>query len=84
MSMAFIDSMGLIGAALLLLAYFMATTKRWDTHSAVYQLTNLSAAGLLVMYSFAKTAYVHVGINIVWAIVAIVGLVMLTRKKRRE
>ena len=83
-----IDFLGLIGAVLLLLAYFMATTKRWQTHSFPYQLSNLAAACLLIVYSFSKTAYVHVAINIVWASVAIVGLVMIvghlrTSKRRR-
>ena len=80
----FIDILGAIGAALLLLAYFMATTKRWQTHTVQYQLSNLTAAALLVVYSFAKTAYVHVVINIVWASVAIIGLVFINEHRRRQ
>lgn len=80
----FIDILGTVGATLLLLAYFMATTKRWQTHSLSYQLSNLGAAILLVIYSFAKTAYVHVIINIVWASVAIVGLIFISEHRRRQ
>ncbi len=79
-----IDILGAIGATLLLLAYFMATTKRWQTHTVKYQLSNLAAAALLIVYSFAKTAYVHVVINIVWAGVAIVGLALINEHRRRR
>lgn len=80
----FVDALGSIGAVLLLLAYFMATTKRWQTHSLQYQLSNLGAASLLIIYSFAKTAYVHVVINIVWASVAIVGLIFIREHRKRQ
>lgn len=68
---------------MLLLAYFMATTKRWQTHSVAYQLSNLAAAVTLILYSFNKTAYVHVAINIIWAGVAIVGLILMGEHRRR-
>jgi hypothetical protein len=80
----FIDILGIAGAVLLLLAYFMVTTKRWQTHSLSYQLSNLGAASLLIIYSFAKTAYVHVIINIVWASVAIVGIIFISEHRRRQ
>lgn len=79
-----IDALGIAGATLLLLAYFMATTKRWQTHTVRYQLSNLMAAMLLVMYSFSKTAYVQVAINVVWASVAIVGLIFIKDHARRQ
>ncbi len=79
-----IDILGVCGAALLLLAYFMATTKRWQTHSLQYQLSNLGAAIALIIYSYFKTAYVHVLINIVWASVAIVGLIFIAEHRRRQ
>ncbi len=84
MHLEFIDILGIAGATLLLLAYFMATTKHWQTHSLSYQLSNLGAAILLIIYSFAKTAYVHVVINIVWASVAIVGLIFISEHRRRQ
>ena len=79
-----VDIIGTLGAALLLVAYFMATTKRWQTHTPQYQLSNLGAAVLLIVYSFMKTAYVHVFINVVWASVAIVGLVFIAEHRRRH
>jgi len=79
-----IDILGIFGAVLLLLAYFMATTKRWQTHTLQYQLSNLGAAVLLIIYSYVKTAYVHVVINIVWASVAIIGLIFIAEHRRRQ
>lgn len=84
MTLSFYDILGAFGATLLLLAYFMATTKRWQTHTLQYQLSNLGAAISLIVYSFAKTAYVHVVINIVWASVAIIGLVFISEHRRRH
>lgn len=84
MSIHFVDIVGICGATLLLVAYFMATTKRWQTHTVQYQLSNLVAAILLIVYSFSKTAYVHVVINIVWASVAIVGLIFIGEHRRRQ
>ena len=82
MIVGFYDILGAFGAMLLLLAYFMATTKRW--HTLQYQLSNLGAAVALIIYSFHKTAYVHVVINIVWASVAIIGLVFISEHRKRQ
>lgn len=84
MIVGFYDILGAFGAMLLLLAYFMATTKRWQTHTLQYQLSNLGAAVALIIYSFHKTAYVHVVINIVWASVAIIGLVFISEHRKRQ
>lgn len=84
MTMQGVDIIGVVGAALILAAYFMATTKRWDTHSLPYQLTNLGGASGLIVYSFSKTAYVHVVINAVWAVVAVVGLVLVVKPRKRR
>lgn len=79
-----IDALGVVGAVLLLLAYFMATTKRWQTHTLKYQGCNLVAALLLVVYSFSKTAYVQVAINVVWASVAVAGIIYIGEHARRH
>jgi hypothetical protein len=80
----FVDVVGVAGATLLLVAYFMATTKRWQTHSLRYQLSNLAAAVLLVAYNLTKMAYVNIAINCVWAGVALVGIVFLSEHRRRH
>jgi len=80
----FIEGVGILGAALLLVAYFMATTKRWQTHSLKYQLSNLAAAVLLVSYNVTKLAYVNIAINCVWAGVALVGIVYIGEHRRRQ
>ncbi|SRR6266496_2130043 len=79
-----LDVVGFAGAALLLLAYFMATTKHWATHSLRYQLSNLAAAIMLISYNFSKLAYVNIAINAVWASVALVGLIFMSEHQRRE
>jgi len=83
MNSHWIDLVGSLGAVLILVAYFMATTKRWQTHSVVYQASNLCGASFLILYSFSKAAYVNLAINVVWASVAIVGLVFMAEHRRR-
>ena len=80
----FVEGVGILGAALLLIAYFMATTKRWQTHSLKYQLSNLAAAVLLVSYNVTKLAYVNIAINCVWAGVAVVGIIYIAEHARRQ
>ena len=79
-----INAIGFTGAGLLLLAYFMATTKHWQTHSLRYQLTNLAAAILLITYNINKLAIVNIAINCVWMGVAIVGIVFISEHRRRQ
>jgi uncharacterized membrane protein YfhO len=84
MHLHLIDCIGICGAVLLLVAYFMATTKRWQTHTFKFQLSNLAAALLLATYNLAKMAYVNVAINVVWASVAIIGLVFIEEHRHRQ
>jgi len=84
MHVGLIDYVGIGGAVLLLVAYFMATTKRWQTHTLKFQLSNLGAAILLVVYNLVKMAYVGAAINVVWASVAIVGIIFIGEHRRRQ
>lgn len=77
-----IDVIGFVGALLLLLAYFMVTTRRWVAFSWPYQAINISAAILLLVYSIEKSAHANVMLNAVFIAVGIFGAYkLLTTKK---
>ncbi len=68
------DIIGWIGALLVVLAYFLVSTKKFPPHSRIYQLMNLFGAIGVGINSFIQKAYPSVGIQIVWILIAIYGL----------
>lgn len=79
-----IELIGMLGAFLLLLAYLMVSLRRWEGQSWPYQITNVAAAILLIIYSLEKTAYANVFINLVWVGVGVVGISLLLWRKKRS
>lgn len=72
----FIDIVGWVGVAALLLAYGLVSSRRVDGDSVVYQLLNVLGSALLITNSFYYGAFPSVGINIAWIII---GLLTLSR-----
>lgn len=71
MSMLFI---GVIGAGIILLAFFMNQTQRWDSDSVFYDLANIIGALLLVLYSYFLRAWPFVVLNSIWLLVSFVEM----------
>lgn len=69
-----IDIMGVVGALLVLFAFYRIALGQWTSRSVWYELDNLVGAALLGYYTWSKGAYISVLINLVWFMVAIVGL----------
>ena len=69
-----IDIIGWIGAAALLIAYGLVSTRKTEGDSILYQLLNLGGSGLLMINSFYYGAYPSSGVNIVWVAIAIYAL----------
>lgn len=65
---------GILGAALLLLAYFNNSTKRWTTHNLAYQVANLGGAMLICVNTFHFTVYGPFILNFFWALIALNGI----------
>ena len=70
-----IDVAGWTGAALLLVAYALVSTRRIEGDSVVYQLLNLMGGVLLIANSFFYGAYPSVGVNVVWIGIAVFAIV---------
>jgi hypothetical protein len=65
---------GLIGAGLLLLAYFNNSRKRWESSDLNYQFTNLGGAVLICINTYYFSVYGPLILNFFWALIAIVGI----------
>lgn len=68
------QSVGVFGAALLLLAYFNNSTKRWTTHNMAYLVANLGGALLICVNTFYFTVYGPFILNFFWALIALNGI----------
>jgi hypothetical protein len=69
----FIDAIGWIGAALVLIAYGLLSIRWMDGNSFSYQALNVTGAVMLVVNSYYLGAYPSVGVNAAW-----VGIAALT------
>jgi len=66
---------GWIGTFLIILAYFLNSSKKIDSSSKIYQAINLLGAfcvGINVLY---QQAWPALALQIVWGIIAVVSLV---------
>lgn len=75
---------GLCGAALILLGFYSTSTGKWQPKSFIFALDNLAGAVLLIIYQAYYHAYINVGLNIIWSVIALRSLVMLTEKYARK
>lgn len=64
-----------IGAALILLAFWLLQTDRIEQHDRRYQLMNLFGAGLLASAAVMTSSWAFVVLNTVWALVALWSLI---------
>lgn len=72
--------LGIIGALMLLFGFYRANSGRWSSKSFGYELDNLIGASLIIVYQIRYHAYVTVVVNTIWAIVALWGLAVFSRR----
>jgi len=65
---------GTMGAAMLLLAYFLVSRKKLDGDSRTYQLLNIFGAAMLALLTFYTGAWAAMTLNVIWAIIGIVTI----------
>jgi len=69
-----IEIAGWIGAALVVVAYFLLTYKKLDGESKIYHGMNLVGAFLVGGNALINQAYPSAAINVMWGVIAIYGL----------
>jgi len=75
---------GLIGAFLILLAFFMNQIHKWKSDSIVYDITNLVGALLMAYYSYILRAWPFLILNLVWAGVSLRELQVDSSLKKKK
>jgi hypothetical protein len=68
------DAIGWTGAALLLVAYAMVSSKKLEVDSTAYQLLNIIGSVFLVANTIFYRAYPSSFVNVIWAGVAIFSI----------
>ncbi len=79
----FMQIMGILGAALLLLAYFNNSSKKWTSNNLSYQMANLFGAILICVSSFHFSVYGPLILNFFWALIAMNGIKAYYSKSSR-
>jgi len=73
------DAIGWLGAAFLLVAYAMISSKKLEADSTTYQLLNIIGSVFLVANTIFYRAYPSSFVNVIWAVIAILSIT--TRKR---
>ena len=73
----YFEQIGWLGFVLIVSAYLMVTIKLVEVNSTTYHLLNLVGALCMVVNARHKGARPLLWLNIVWALVAILGLLQL-------
>ena len=77
-----LQAAGWIGAAALLIAFYLNSSGKLTADNKMYQLTNLGAAVLLTINAIYINSLPFIIINVFWAGVALLSLVRLVRLNR--
>jgi hypothetical protein len=77
----FINILGWIGSIEVVAAYALNSSQKIKSDSITFQSLNLTGAIFLIINSLYKEAYPFTFINTVWAIIAVVAIVGIIRKK---
>jgi hypothetical protein len=76
-----IEILGWVGSLEVITAYALNSYQKIKSDSLLFQLLNLSGAIFLIINSIYKQAYPFTFINSVWAVVAIVAIIGILKKK---
>ena len=71
---------GWIGMLLVLLAYALLSTNKID-NGKVYQIINLLAAIFMAIGLFPTKAWFSFTLQIIWALIALVAIIKIIKKK---
>jgi hypothetical protein len=79
-SEVFYNSIGIIGAFLILLGFYRTSIGQWKNKSFIYELDNLIGALFLIIYQLHYHAIISVVVNVIWAIIAFRGLTSFAQR----
>jgi hypothetical protein len=68
------DAAGWLGAATLLVAYAMVSSRRLEGHSITFQFLNVGGSLLLAVNTIFYGAYPSTFVNLIWAAIAVFSI----------
>jgi hypothetical protein len=77
------DTVGWLGAAALLVAYAMVSSRKLEGHSAAFQLLNVGGSLLLAANTIFYGSYPSTFVNLIWAAIAIFSIASRKRVSSR-
>jgi len=78
--MVLYEIIGWTGTLAILLAYFLVSSKKISPDDKNYQLLNLIGTIGIIINSAVHGAIPSVGLNVVWLLIAIYGLLKVVKK----
>jgi hypothetical protein len=77
------DAVGWLGAAALLVAYAMVSSRRLEGHSVSFQLLNIGGSLLLAANTIFYGSYPSTFVNLIWAAIAVFSIATQKRISSR-
>ena len=75
---------GFTGMLLILIAFFLNQTGKWDKEDLVYDFVNFAGALLLVLYAIILSSIPFLLLNLVWAVVSLNDVIKDIKRKIGE
>jgi len=76
-----IEIIGWLGMTLILIAYWLISSKRLEAKSIFYQMLNFLGAVGIVINAFYHKAFPSLALNTVWALIALWAIISGQNKK---
>jgi hypothetical protein len=77
-----IEIIGWLGMLLILIAYYLISSRRLEAKSVLYQLLNLGGAVGIVINAFYHKAFPSLALNTIWALIAFWAIVSVKKEIR--
>jgi hypothetical protein len=78
-----IEIIGWVGSVLVLLAYALNSYQKLKSDSLWFMGLNFTGAAFLIVYTVIKHAYASAFVNVVWIIIAVIGIIRYFRQHKR-
>lgn len=75
-----IETIGWIGGVEVLVAYWLVSANKVKGTNVYYQVLNLTGAVFLIINTIYKEAYPSTLVNVVWVVIAVIGLLQKNKK----
>jgi len=76
-----LHALGTVGAAMLLVAYWLVSKNKIEGDSRLYQLLNVAGSVVLAVYAALLQAWSSMALNIVWTFIGLAMLRAISGKK---